>query len=228
VGADTSLARPGRKQATATKRGIYSTYSSRSSIHFLVRCSNFCKPLKKKIRMLSVQPGLRGSNDLRVGRKWRHFNSFFSVQRTDGSPTGPDPENRVGDQDTRSPGRSVSSVLQVPRETGHCRARTRPPRWTSRVVFPSKCPSVAPEEISNTARWYTGRLGDNQWGGCLLDPTNSRRELFQSICAPGIFGGGVSRYTATLLNVALSQVHSDITRFRPRSTIAAWNHLDRV
>ena len=47
-GADKSLARAGRKQATATKLGIYSTYSSRSSIHFLARCSNFCKPLKKK------------------------------------------------------------------------------------------------------------------------------------------------------------------------------------
>ena len=46
-GADKSLARPGRKQSTATKLGIYSTYSPRSSIHFLARCSNFCKPLKK-------------------------------------------------------------------------------------------------------------------------------------------------------------------------------------
>jgi hypothetical protein len=43
-----SLARPGKKQATTTKPGIYSTYSPWSSIHILVRCSNFCKPLKKK------------------------------------------------------------------------------------------------------------------------------------------------------------------------------------
>ena len=47
-GADKSLARPGRKQVTATKLRIYSTYSPRSSIHFLARCSNFCKSLKKK------------------------------------------------------------------------------------------------------------------------------------------------------------------------------------
>jgi len=47
VGADKSLAQPGRKQATATKLGIYSTYSPRSPIHFLARCSNFFKPLKK-------------------------------------------------------------------------------------------------------------------------------------------------------------------------------------
>ena len=63
--------------------------------------------------MLSVQPGLRGSNDLRVGTKMATFQFFFfSVQGTGGSPTGPDPENRGGDQDTGSPGRQVSSGLQ--------------------------------------------------------------------------------------------------------------------
>ena len=50
-----SLARPGRKQATATKFGIYSTYSPRSSIHFLAHCSNFCKPLKKNSEMATFQ-----------------------------------------------------------------------------------------------------------------------------------------------------------------------------
>jgi hypothetical protein len=38
---------------------------------------------------------------------------FFSVQGIDGSPTGPDPENMVGDQDIGIPGRPVSSGLQV-------------------------------------------------------------------------------------------------------------------
>jgi len=50
----------------------------------------------------------------------------FTVQGTGGNPMGPDPENRVGDQDTGSPGRPVSSGLQVPGEPGHCHARTRP------------------------------------------------------------------------------------------------------
>jgi hypothetical protein len=40
----------------------------------------------------------------------------FSVQGTGGSPMGPDPKNRLGDQDTVSPGRTVSSGLQVPGE----------------------------------------------------------------------------------------------------------------
>jgi len=126
-GADKFLAGLERKQATATKLGIYATYSPRSPIHVLDRCSNFCMPLlKKKIGNLSVQPGLRGSNDLRVGRKMANFQVFFSVQETGGSPAGPDPENRVCDHDTGSPGRPVSSGLQVPGEPEHCRTRTGP------------------------------------------------------------------------------------------------------
>jgi len=49
--------------------------------------------------------------------KWRSFDCF-SVQGTGGSLTGPDPEDRVGDQDIGSPGRPVSSELQVPGEQG--------------------------------------------------------------------------------------------------------------
>jgi hypothetical protein len=41
---------------------------------------------------------------------------FFSVHGTAGSPTGQDPENRVGDEDIGVPGRTVSSGLQVPGE----------------------------------------------------------------------------------------------------------------
>jgi len=51
----------------------------------------------------------------------------FSVQGTGGSPKGSDPENRTSDPNTGSPGKTVSSGLQVPREPGHCRARTKPP-----------------------------------------------------------------------------------------------------
>jgi len=40
--------------------------------------------------------------------------------------------------------------------------------------------------------------------------------------------GGVSRYAATSLIVALCPDHSDITRFRPWSPIATGNHLDRT
>jgi len=60
---------------------------------------------------------------------------FFSVQGTGGSPMGPDPENRVDDQDNGSPGTPVSSGLQVACEPGHCRARTSPTWRPSRGVF---------------------------------------------------------------------------------------------
>jgi len=58
----------------------------------------------------------------------------------------------VGYQDTGSPDRPVSSGLQVAGEPGHCRARTGPPWLPSRGIFPSKCLSVAPAEMSNTWR----------------------------------------------------------------------------
>jgi hypothetical protein len=42
----------------------------------------------------------------------------FSGQGTGGSPTGPDPESRVGDQENESPGRPVSCGMQVSGEAG--------------------------------------------------------------------------------------------------------------
>jgi len=151
-GADKSLARPGKKQATATKPRIYSTCSPRCSIHLLARCSNFGKPLKKIQKVVRTTRATR-QQWLPRRKKNGDFSIVFSVQGTSGSPTGPDPGNRVGNHDIGSPGRSVSSGLRVPCEPGHCRARTRHPLWTSRGVFPSKCPSIAPAEMSNTPRW---------------------------------------------------------------------------
>ena len=187
-GGDKSLARPWRKQPTANKLWIYSTYSPRSSIHFLARCPNFWKTLKKIPNI--VRPTWSPRQQWLPRRKKTGDLPFvFSVQGTGGSSTVSDPENRVGDQDTGSTGRPISSGWLS--EPGHCRARTRPPWSTSRGVFPSKCPSIAPAEMSNTPRWWFGPLEDNQWRGCRLDPKKSRRELFQRIFAHGIFLGRV-------------------------------------
>ena len=96
-GADKSLARPRRKPTTATKLGIYSTHSPQSSIHFLACCSNFCKPLKKKIRKVACPTrSLQQQRPLHQTKNGK-LSIFFSVQGIGGSPTGPDPENRVGD-----------------------------------------------------------------------------------------------------------------------------------
>jgi hypothetical protein len=53
---------------------------------------------------------------MRAGKLPTTLSIFFSVQVTGGSPTGQDPEIRVGDQDTGSPSKPVSSGLQVPGE----------------------------------------------------------------------------------------------------------------
>ena len=150
-GADKPLARPGRKHATTTNFGIYSTYSPWSSIHFIARCSNFCKALKKKSEGCPTRsprqqwPPRRTKNgDLSI---------VFLVQGTGGSPTRPGPRNRVGNQENGNLGRSVTSGLQVPGEPRRCRARTRHPWWTYCSLFPTKYPSFAPAEIINTPRW---------------------------------------------------------------------------
>ena len=81
-GAGKSLARPGRKQATATKLGIHSTHSPRSSLHFLARCSNVWKSLKK------IQKFVRPTRSPR--QQWHtrrtkncDLSTVFSVQGTD-------------------------------------------------------------------------------------------------------------------------------------------------
>ena len=72
-----SLARPGRKQATATKLGIYSAYSPRSSIHFLASCFNFCKPLKKKLELCPSNQNSAAEMTSASEEKWRTFYCFF-------------------------------------------------------------------------------------------------------------------------------------------------------
>jgi hypothetical protein len=129
-GADKSLARPGRK-ATAPKLGIYSTHSPRSSTHFFARRSNICKPLTKMQNV--VCPTMSPRQQWPPCRtKNGHLSIAFLVQGTGGSPTMPDPENKVGDP---SQGRPVSSGLQVLGQPGRCRARTTPLWWPLPAAF---------------------------------------------------------------------------------------------
>ena len=58
-------------------------------------------------------------------------------------------------------------------------------------------------------------------------PKNRGENFLTDFCTWN-FLGGVSRYAATPLIVALSPVHSDITRFRPWSPFATGNLLDRA
>jgi len=56
----------------------------------------------------------------------------------------------------------------------------------------------------------------------------NRGENFPADFCTRNFWGGVSRYAAIPLIVALSPGYSDITRFRPWSPIATGNHFDRA
>ena len=82
-----SLARPGRKEATVNKLGIYTTYSPHSSIHFLVRSCNFCKPLKKNSECGPSNQVSAAAMTSASDEKWRPFNCF-SVHRTGSSRRG--------------------------------------------------------------------------------------------------------------------------------------------
>ena len=188
-GADKSLARIGRKQATATTLGTYSTYSQRSSIHFLASCSNFCKPLWK------IQKFVRPTRSPR--QQWpprRTKNGdltiIFSVQGTDGSPTGPYPENRVGDQDIGSPGRPVSSGLQVPGERGHCRARRRPLGDLPAAFFLQKVLQLHQQRwvilrVDSLALWKIISQED-----AVLTPNNRGDNFSSGFLHSELFGGG--------------------------------------
>ena len=62
----------------------------------------------------------------------------------------------------------------------------------------------------------------------VLIPKNRGKNFSSGFLHSEIFGGGVSRYAASPMIVALSPGHSVITRFRPWSPIATLNHLDRA
>jgi len=159
-GADESLARPGRKQATATKLGIYSTYSPRSKIHFLARCSYFSKPLKKNSESCPPNQVSAAAMTSASDEKWRNFVCLFQSREQVVVRRGQIRrtwwvikilEAQVGQflLGWKCP-MSRGNVMQEQDHLGDLS-----------VAFSSKCPSIAPAEMSNTPRWYFGPLEDN-------------------------------------------------------------------
>ena len=206
---------------------MYSTYSPRSSIHFLASCSNFCKPLKKKFRELFVQPGLRGSNDFLVGRKVATFQLFF--------------QSREQVVVRRGQIRRVGWVIKtLEAQVGQFLLGSKRPVTRGIVVQEEDHFGEIPAAflLLNVLqfyqqRWVILRVDSlvlwkiiNEEDAVLI-PKNQGEKFSADFCSRK-FLGRVSRYTATLLIVALSLGHSDITRFRPWSPIATGNHLDRA
>jgi len=222
------LARTGKKQATATRLGIYSTYSPRSSIHFLARYSNFCKALKIKFRILSVQPGLLGSHDLCDGWKMATFQLFF--------------QSREQVVVRRGQIRRIGWVIKILEAQ------------VGQFLLGCKCPvrrDIVMQEqdhfgdilaaffLQNVLqfqqqRWLILRVDSlalwkiiNEKDAVLI-PKNWGEKFSSGFLDSEFFWGGVSRYVATPLIFALSPGHSDINMFRPWSPIATGNHLDRT
>jgi len=54
---------------------------TRKETNYSDQTLSFAGHSKKKISRLSAQPGIRGSNDLRVGRKMATFQLFFQSGR---------------------------------------------------------------------------------------------------------------------------------------------------
>ena len=76
VNAGKSLAQPGRKQATATNSGFIQ-HTPHEAQHTSYPVTLTFSSHSKKFIILSVQPILRGSNDLRVRRKMATFQLSF-------------------------------------------------------------------------------------------------------------------------------------------------------
>ena len=225
--ADKSLAQPGRKQATVTKLGIYSTYSPQSSIHFLARCSIFCKLLKKNWESWPSNQVYTAAMTSASAEKWRPINCFFSPGNRC-SPTGPDPENRVGDQDIGSPGRPVSSGFQVPSELGHCHARTRPPSWPPAARHFSFKMSF---NCQRQQRWVILRIDSlalwkiiNEEDAVLI-PKNRGENFSNGFFTLGIFWGQAGQGEPLWCH---SIDCCFVSRFCPWSPIMTGNHLDRA
>jgi len=123
-GADTSLARPGRKQVTGTKLGIYSTYSPRSSIHFLAHFSNL--PLKKNSAGCPSNQVSAAAVTSTSDEKQRTFNCFF-FQSREQVVVRRGPIRRIGRVIKTLEAQVDQFLLQVSGEPGHCRAKTRHP-----------------------------------------------------------------------------------------------------
>ena len=125
-GADKFLARTGRKQTTATKLGIYSTYSPRSSIHFLARCYNSCKPLKKNSEGCPSNQVSAAAMTFASDEKWRPFNCFFQSRERVVVRRG---QIRIIGWVVKISEAKVSQFfcrVEMPGEPWHCRARTTP------------------------------------------------------------------------------------------------------
>jgi hypothetical protein len=121
-----------------------------------------------------------------ISEKMANFQLFFSVQGTGGSPMGPDAENRVGDQENRSPDRPVCCGLDG---TLSCKKKTTLASFPRSGVFPSKVLQLNQQRrlilrVNSLALW---KIIDVE--GAVLIPKNIESRTFPA----EFFGGGRHR-----------------------------------
>ena len=96
----------------------------------------------------------------------------------------------MGDQDIGSPGRPVSSGLQVPGEPEHCRARTSTlgeltAAFFFQSIFQLQQQRLLIFRVDNLAFWKVTNEED-----CCLDPKKSRREFSKGFLHSEFLGRG--------------------------------------
>ena len=176
--------------------------------------------------MLSIQPGLRGSNDLCVWRKIATFQLFFLSRE----------QVVIRRGQVRRIGWVVKTLeAQVGKFLLDCKCPVNRGIIVQEKYHLGELPGAF--FLQNVLqflqqRWVIGVDRLALWKiinekDTVLIPNKSRRKIYQRIFASGIFWGGMRRLVATPLIVALSPSHSDITRIRPWSLISTGNHLDR-
>jgi len=210
-----------------TKLGIYSTYSPRSSIHFLARCSNFWKPFKKNSKRCPSNQVSAAAMTSASDKKWRPFTFFQSREQV---------VVRRGQI-----GRVGWVIKKLKAQVGQFLLGCKCPVNRGIVVqerdplgdFPTAFFIQNVHQL-HQQRWVILRVDSlalwkiiNEEDAVLI--AKNRGENFSSgFLHSEFFWGGVRRYAATPLIVALSPGHSDITRLRPWSPIATGNHFDRA
>ena len=214
-GAGKSLARPGRKHAT--KLGIYSTHSPRSSIHFLVHYSNFCKPLKKNSE---------GFPSNQVSTAAMTFQLFF--QSSEQVVVRRGQIRRIGWVITTLEAQVGQFLLgcKCPVSWGTVTQEQDPLGDLPTAFFLQNVLPMHQQRwvilcIDSLALWKIINEED-----AVLIPKNWGEKFSSGFLHLDFFFGGGSRIAAAPLIVAFTAGHSDITRFCPWSPIATGNHLD--
>ena len=187
---------------------------------FLARCSNFYKPLKNSSEGCPSNQVSAAAMTSASDEKWRTFNYFF--------------RSREQVVVRRGQIRRIWWVIKIlEAQVGQFLLGYKCPVSRGIVVQEQDPLGDLPAAFFlqnvlqlHQQRWLILRV-DSLALWKIINGEIEVKNFPADFCTRNFLGrGGVSRYAATPLIVALSPGRSDITRFRPWSPIATGNHLD--